>query len=201
MLLGKEKWDRFIPHVSLLPALRQILKERALKHQKYFTKYARKSIDSYDFKSTLLSFFASDSAATAALEKLDWDTWLHTPGFPPKPSFDTSLVDVCYQLASRWDPLSSSDTSSKFEPGKTDIEGWTANQVVVFLERVQGFKQALSEENVERMGKVYGFADSGNVEVVSRYLGVGLRAKDRAVYGPTAELLGKVGRMKFVRPL
>lgn len=71
----------------------------------------------------------------------------------------------------------------------------------MFLELVQGFKQTLSEENVERMGKVYGFANSGNVEVVSRYLGVGLRARDRAVYEPTAELLGKVGRMKFVRPL
>ncbi|KAI4134643.1 MAG: hypothetical protein LQ347_001341 [Umbilicaria vellea] len=180
-LLGQEKWDKFIPH--------------------YFTKYARKSVDSYDFKLTLLSFFCSDSTATAALDKLDWDTWFYAPGFPPQPSFDTSLVDVCYQLASRWDPLSSSDSSSRFEPSKADTEGWTANQVVVFLECVQGFKRALSEENVERMGKVYGFANSGNVEVVSRYLGVGLRAKDRAVYGPTVELLGKVGRMKFVRPL
>lgn len=86
-------------------------------------------------------------------------------------------------------------------PRKSDIEGWTANQVVVFLERVQGFTQALSEKYVERMGTEYGFAKSRNVEIVSRYLGVGLRAKDRAVYGPTAELLGKVGRMKFVRPL
>lgn len=71
----------------------------------------------------------------------------------------------------------------------------------MFLERVQDFKQALRKEDVERMGKEYGFAKSGNVEVVSRYLGVGLRAKDQGVYGPTAELLGKVGRMKFVRPL
>ena len=66
---------------------------------------------------------------------------------------------------------------------------------------MQDFKQALSKEYVERMGKEYGFAKSGNVEIVSRYFGVGLRAKDRAVYGPTAELLGKVGRMKFVRTL
>lgn len=51
------------------------------------------------------------------------------------------------------------------------------------------------------MGKTYSFATSQNVEVSSRYFGVGLAAKDKAVYQPTAELLGKVGRMKFVRPL
>jgi leukotriene-A4 hydrolase len=35
----------------------------------------------------------------------------------------------------------------------------------------------------------------------SRYFGIGLKAEDESVYHPTAELLGKVGRMKFVRPL
>ena len=108
---------------------------------------------------------------------------------------------MCYGLASKWESLANSDTASTFEPHQTDIEGWTANQVVVFLERVQGFKQALRKENVERMGDEYGFARSGNVEVVSRYLGVGLRARARAVYGPTADLLSQIGRMKFVRPL
>jgi len=51
------------------------------------------------------------------------------------------------------------------------------------------------------MGKIYGYDKSANVELVSRYFGIGLKAKAKAVYEPTAELLGKVGRMKFVRPL
>lgn len=88
-----------------------------------------------------------------------------------------------------------------FEPKKSDIDGWSANQAVVFLERVQGFDRPLKKDDVELMGETYGFAKSKNVEVVSRYFGVGLRAKDPGVYQPTAELLGKVGRMKFVRPL
>jgi leukotriene-A4 hydrolase len=51
------------------------------------------------------------------------------------------------------------------------------------------------------MGKAYSLAATRNVELSSRYLGIGLRAKDESVYQPTAELLGRVGRMKFVRPL
>jgi leukotriene-A4 hydrolase len=51
------------------------------------------------------------------------------------------------------------------------------------------------------MGKAYSLTQTRNVELSSRYFAVGLRAKDESVYQPTAELLGRVGRMKFVRPL
>jgi leukotriene-A4 hydrolase len=39
------------------------------------------------------------------------------------------------------------------------------------------------------------------VEILSRYYSIGLAARDEAVYQPTADLLGTVGRMKYVRPL
>ena len=165
---------------------------------KYFTTYARKSLDSYDFKSTLLEFFSSDQEASKRLNDLDWDTWFYKPGFPPKPDFDTSMVDVCYALADKWEGLTTETLKQGFEPEKDDISGWSANQVVVFLERVQQFEKPLKKEDAQTMGRTYGFEKSKNVEVVSRYFRVGLRAKDEAVYEPTAELLGKVGRMKFV---
>jgi leukotriene-A4 hydrolase len=66
---------------------------------------------------------------------------------------------------------------------------------------VQEFKDPLKVDDVHLMREKYGFAKSQNVGIVSRYLAVGLRAKDEDVYEPTAELLGRVGRMKFVRPL
>ena len=177
-LLGKEKWDRFIPH--------------------YFTEFKGKSLDSYDFKATLLGFFASDAAASKALGDIDWDAWFYKAGFPPKPDFDTSMVDVCYDLAGKW---KSFDEEGRFEPQANDIKGWMANQVVVFLERIQGFEKALSKEAVHVMGETYGFAKSRNVEIVCRYLTVGLMARSEEALGPATDLLGRVGRMKFVRPL
>lgn len=66
---------------------------------------------------------------------------------------------------------------------------------------MQEFKNPLKVDDVHLMREKYGLAKSQNVEIVSRYLAVGLRANDEDVYEPTAELLGKVGRMKFVRPL
>ncbi|MCJ1473190.1 hypothetical protein MMC13_001841 [Lambiella insularis] len=178
-LLGKAKWDTFILH--------------------YFSTWARRSLDSFEFKATLLAFFAPDAAATALLSALDWDSWFFAPGFPPKPAFDTSLVDVCYALADRWEAYASSP--SPFTPKAEDIATWTANQIVVFLERVQDFAQPVAREGVHAMGTVYGFARSRNVEVVSRWLRVGLRAREEGCYALAAELLGRVGRMKFVLPL
>lgn len=171
------------------------------KKYQYFKKYSQKSLDSYEFKATLLDFFASDSESSKKLNDLDWDKWFYTPGFPiEKPKFDTSLADGCFALADHWEKLNIG-TSSSWEPKQADLDGWTAKQSVVFLEKVQSFKKALSPELVEKMGTTYSFATSQNVEVVSRYLTIGLTAKTQSVYKPTTELLGRVGRMKFVRPL
>lgn len=81
--MGKPAWDKFIPH--------------------YFTTWQRKSLDSYEFKATLLDFFKSDKASSKALESVDWETWFYKPGMPPKPKFDTSMVDKCYDLAAKWE--------------------------------------------------------------------------------------------------
>lgn len=82
-LVGKPTWDKFIPH--------------------YFKTWSRKSLDSYEFKTTLLDFFATDKEASKALEYVDWDTWFFAPGLPPRPKFDTSMVDKCYALADKFE--------------------------------------------------------------------------------------------------
>ena len=82
-----------------------------------------------------------------------------------------------------------------------DIKDFTANQSVVFLERIQSFSKPLSPELINKMGSTYAYSSSKNVELVSRFYVAGLQARAGSVYHPAAELLGKVGRMKFVRPL
>ena len=51
------------------------------------------------------------------------------------------------------------------------------------------------------MGKAYGYSSTSNVELSSRFFVLGMQAQAEEVYQPAAELAGKVGRMKFVRPL
>lgn len=156
-----------------------------------------KSLDSYEFKSTILDFFSNDAEASKLLKQLDWDTWFYSPGLPPKPVFDTSLVDIVYDLARKWQSL----PDSSFTPTEADVKNLTANQIVVFLEQILAFDEPLAPDLSKLMGQVYGFAKSTNVEVVNLYFQVGLKAGDKTVIDPTISLLGRVGRMKFVRPL
>lgn len=165
----------------------------------YFTTFQGKSLDSFEFKKTLLDFFASDSEASAALGTVDWNTWFYAPGFPPKPKFDTSLVDVVYELADKWEKIS--EPTNTFEPSPNDIKGLMANQVVVLLERIMLFEKKLRPEDSFKMGEVYGLAKSENIEVSNLYFRIGLEAGDKSVLKPTCKLLGEIGRMKFVRPL
>lgn len=154
-------------------------------------------MDSYEFKSCILEFFSSDADVRARLESVNWDKWFYSPGLPPKPTFDTSLVDVVYDLANKWKRLD----ELSFSPKPSDLDGLVANQIVVFLEQVLLFEKPLNAEQSRLMGQVYNFTQSQNIEVSHLYLQVGLKAGDETVVEPATKLLGEIGRMKFVRPL
>jgi leukotriene-A4 hydrolase len=77
----------------------------------------------------------------------------------------------------------------------------SANQLVVFLETVANFETPISAENAELMGTTYGFGARRNVEILSRWYQVGMKSGFKGVEDGVVELLGRVGRMKFVRPL
>lgn len=83
-LVGRQNFDKFIPY--------------------YFTKWSKKSLDSYEFKDTFLEFFSTPEYAGLKdkLASIDWEGRFYTRGLPPKPEFDTSLIDACYKLADQW---------------------------------------------------------------------------------------------------
>lgn len=83
-LVGRAAWDKFIPH--------------------YFTKWSYKSLDSFEFRETFEGFFngLGDEEIKTKIATIDWDAKLYNPGLPEKPVFDTSMVDVCYELAAKW---------------------------------------------------------------------------------------------------
>lgn len=120
-LVGRENFDKFIPY--------------------YFGKWTNKSLDSFEFRDTFLEFFSAAEYADLKdkIASIDWEGRFYTPGLPPKPEFDTSLADVCYDLAEKW-------KQSDFLPSPEDISSWTGNQVLVFLNAVQDFETPLTQE-------------------------------------------------------
>ncbi|RMZ91468.1 hypothetical protein DV736_g1304, partial [Chaetothyriales sp. CBS 134916] len=188
-LIGQDLFDNFIPH--------------------YFTLWRGKSLDSYDFKATLLSFFSGNAEAHKKLESIDWHTWFYSPGYPPfTPDFSNPLVDAPLTLADKWEtltsthpPTSDDDRPASFTPSASDIANFSANQVVVFLEKCLVFEYPIPLSQLQAMGNTYKLKDSQNVEVSSRYYQLAMRSGDQSIKPLVGDLLGRVGRMKFVRPL
>ncbi|KAI2625739.1 peptidase family M1-domain-containing protein [Hypoxylon sp. NC1633] len=175
-LVGREHFDKFIPH--------------------YFKTWANKSLDSFEFKKTFLDFFEGygNSEIKEKIAQIPWDERFYKPGLPPKPDFNTAFVDSCLALAEKW-------KSDDYHPSINDVESFTANQTLVFLQAVQDFPKPLSAKRSHLLGTTYNISSSKNVELKSAYYLISLNAGDREELSGVVDLLGSVGRMKFVRPL
>jgi len=159
----------------------------------YYTKFAYKSIDSNTFKETFLDYYKD----TEAVKDIDWDTWFNKPGMPIwKPKFDESLGKVCWDLAKKWQdwdpstPADFGDSFSTFSPEQTqEFLGTLINA------------DPLDIAKVEKMSELYGLGKSPNVEILFRWIRLGLKAKWEPSVAEALKLATIQGRMKFVRPL
>lgn len=84
--------------------------------------------------------------------------------------YDTSLADAAYSLASRWSSsrtASLPDLAARFS--KSDLEGFSSTQVVVFLETLEGEEAFDGGSNViEGLEHAYGFEANRNPEIKVR---------------------------------
>ena len=159
----------------------------------YYKKFAYKSINSEQFKETFLEYFKD----VEAVKSVDWETWFFKPGMPIyKPKFDDSLAVVCWDLAKKWQdwdpatPADFGDSFDKFSPDqKQEFLGTLINS------------DPLPITKLEKMSELYKLDQSPNVEILFRWIRVGLKAKWDPILSEAIKLVNVQGRMKFVRPL
>ncbi|CCH62184.1 hypothetical protein TBLA_0G02440 [Henningerozyma blattae CBS 6284] len=174
-----------------------------IKH--YFKKYAKKSLDTYEFLDTLYAFFPQKKSV---LDNIDWETWLYKPGMPPKPKFDTTLADNVYLLVDKWVNNSLEFTTEKQfidTFSLQDIKDFNSNQIVLFLDTlVQSTKIDWTKHELASTSllKIYNskIIKSQNAEVIFRTFRFQITGHLEEYYPQLGEWLGTVGRMKFVRP-
>jgi leukotriene-A4 hydrolase len=93
------------------------------------------------------------------------------------------------------------DNHQDYRPSSEDVESFTANQVLVFLQAVQNFTPPLNAERSHLLGTAYNISSSKNVELKTAYYLIALGAEDKSQFPGVVDLLSSVGRMKYVRPL
>lgn len=157
-----------------------------------------KSLDTVMWKNHLFKYFDDQPEVISQLKTVDWEAWLHGHGLelPVRPKYDTSLADDAHALAKKWN-MARKDTSVKFSP--EDIKGFSSNQIVVFLEKLDEEVDRFEKSMVELMEKNYRFNGTNNQEIRLRWYSISL--KSGCFCPDAATWVSNKGRMKFARPV
>ncbi|XP_019633359.1 PREDICTED: leukotriene A-4 hydrolase-like [Branchiostoma belcheri] len=165
--------------------------------RKYIDTFKYKCLDTEEWKAFLLDYFKKE-VSEGLFDQVDWNAWLHTPGMPPvKPSYDTTLADVCSSLCQRWSQATP-DQLDQFTP--QDLQDMSPGQKTEFLAQLL-LEPPLSIQHIEKMDQVYGMSANNNSEIKFRWLRLGIRAEWEGAVDPALKFVTVQGRMKFVRPL
>jgi leukotriene-A4 hydrolase len=164
--------------------------------QSYLKNFQTKPVDSEEFK----TFFLQHFAGITSIEDFDWHTWFYGEGMPPEtPLFDRTLSGESEHLASLWLAV---DRDGRMLPNQ-NIKKWTTLQITCFLDTLKNLsgKTPLKIPTLNSLNRSYRFTDSGNSEVLFRYIMMCVTAEDAGILGSALYFATSNGRMKFVRPL
>ncbi|KAF9526415.1 leukotriene-A4 hydrolase [Crepidotus variabilis] len=180
----------------------------------YVKTFLGQSITTAQWKDHLYSYWSQHGGPekVAALDTVDWEGWLYGEGthLPVKMTYDLSLAEKAYHLAERWHNAAKDGSSAPdFKP--SDIQDFNSNQIVVFLEKLHGYK-SLDSPLILHLGKIYHIAETQNAEIRLRFYILAfldpLAPAAKALLIPAIQwLIGEdntgviKGRMKFCRPV
>jgi len=167
----------------------------------YLKEYQFKTVTSEGFREFFMKYFHDNPA----VQQVDWDTWYYAPGNPPVThSYDTSLSEQAYALAMKWHTADVMGIGRAPDGvSKKDIEGWSSDQIVAFLEKLGQYRSAqpMHADNTRRLVELYGLLDTKNAEIRSAFFKLALAAEDQTVLPHVLDMLATQGRMKYLRPL
>jgi len=170
----------------------------------YISAFRYKTLDSADFQAFFTEYFSAKGKAKA-IEGIDWDLWLRGKGMPPSMrKVESAMISAAKALLAKW---TTEEKEKEIECAEGDVAGWSVDQLTMFLDDLLvWFEEAKVAKEVLRareaqLKRVYGFAQSTNVEVLFRMNLIALSVDDEEQYESVRGMLATIGRMKFVRPL
>jgi leukotriene-A4 hydrolase len=143
------------------------------------------SITSEEF----LQFLDAQLPGTAA--QVQAQQWLYATGMPPNaPVFTSETLAELTALAQAW--------TTGQRPTAAQLRQWGPREVLVFL---QHLPRQLDHASLAWLDAQLGLTGRGNYEILVEWLTIAGGSDYEPVFGRIREVLTRVGRMKFLRPL
>ncbi|SJZ64529.1 M1 family metallopeptidase [Sediminibacterium ginsengisoli] len=161
-----------------------------------FDAFLKKNFDDHAFQSRNTEQFLADvnkdlaGGDTSFARKAMIQQWVYEPGIPSNiPSVSSAAFNTIDTLISKW--TADKQTAGLHQKIKS------ANELLYFLTH-------LPEVNITDMtalDKEFGFTNSGNAEVQSKWYVLSIRNSYKPAYPKIEQFLGSVGRRKLIVPL
>ncbi|KAA1468302.1 Metalloprotease [Dentipellis sp. KUC8613] len=179
----------------------------------YVDTFIGKSITTDQWKSHLFSYFEAHGGQEKinCLNEIDWNAWLFGEGerLPVEIEYDMSLAQPPYDLAASWNAARSVSDVKQLNFVETDVNEFSSNQKVVFLERLSSY-EPLPSSHIAHLGSLYHLSTSANAEIRMRFYDIALQDSQSLAAKSFAEdamkwVVGEdgtgvlKGRMKFCR--
>jgi len=158
-----------------------------------FLRFIREYMDAFRFTSITTEQFCTFVAAKlpGALEAVNAKAYLDKPGLPDTaPMFRSPQLDAISTLAGGW--------GSGARPRTQQIASWKPAELQVFLQKLP---RQLSQADCAWLDEHFQLMGRGNHEILVEWLTLAAAADYEPAFPRLREVLLRVGRMKFLRPL
>jgi leukotriene A-4 hydrolase/aminopeptidase len=141
---------------------------------------------------TTEEFFAFlEQKLPGAAEKVNASAWLDEPGLPANaPVFRSEKAEALASLAEGWE--------KGVRPSSEQIAGWSPSETLVYLQKVP---RKMSAADCAALDAAFGLTGKGNYELLVEWLVIASGSDYEPAFGKIREVLSRVGRMKYLRPL
>jgi aminopeptidase N len=153
-----------------------------------FVRWLRSYLDAFRFGSTTTEDFVAHIEANLpdALAKVDARTWLDGEGLPPTAhALRSTRLDAIEKLSGE-------------VPTREQAAKWTPVEWALFLETVP---RPAPHDKLRTLDAQYRLTEGKNYDVLVPWLTLALKSSYSEVLRRVDEVLGAVGRMKYLRPL
>lgn len=153
--------------------------------RQYIARFRFTSITSEEF----MAFVEHELPGVPA--KVDAQAWLYAPGIPGNaPVFRSEALEDLTRLAHGWEKGA--------RPTAEQAARWSPSELLVYLQRLP---RRIDEAGCRDLDARLGLAARGNYEILVEWLTIAAGSDYEPAFPRLREVLTKVGRMKYLRPL
>jgi leukotriene A-4 hydrolase/aminopeptidase len=158
-----------------------------------FNRFIREYMDAFRFTSITTEQFCAfvEEKLPGALEAVNARAYLDQPGLPETaPVFRSVQLDTLTVLAERW--------PDGARPSAQQMASWKPTELLVYLQKLP---RDLSTGDCAWLDEHFQLMGRGNYEILVEWLTLAAKADYEPAFPRLREVLLRVGRMKYLRPL